>query len=396
MEVVCIIPARGGSKGVPRKNVLNLAGKPLLAHSIDTALRSEFVTRVVVSTDDVEIGTVAKHCGAEVVDRPPEISGDTASSEAALLHSLEHLRASEGYNPDIVVFLQCTSPLTLPEDIDGTVDALLNEHADSAHAVTPFHYFLWKRTPRGDAVGINHDKRVRLLRQEQPPQFLEAGAIYVMKAREFERAGHRFFGKTAMYVMPLDRCFEIDEPADFTVAEALMLGRQRTERLQVIPTSVEALVLDFDGVFTDNRVIVFQDGREAVTCNRSDGWGLAQLKKMGVRTLVLSAEENPVVRARCAKLEIECLNGIKDKLEALKEWLNEVDIDLSEVVYVGNDVNDVACLQAVGCGVAVRDAHQAAQAAARITLSTVGGAGAIRETTDLIGEKMEMTESWLT
>ncbi len=221
-QSLVIIPARGGSKGIPRKNLRLLADKPLVAHAIDAARKARSVHRIVVSTDDEEIAAVSLQYGAEVVRRPDEISGDTASSETALLHALESLRRTEGYEPERVVFLQCTSPLTLPEDIDGTVRAFQDEKADSALAVTPFHYFLWRLDDQGNAVGINHEKSLRLLRQKQAPQFLETGAVYVMNTKGFREAKHRFFGKTALYVMPPERCLEIDEDIDFRIAEVLL------------------------------------------------------------------------------------------------------------------------------------------------------------------------------
>jgi len=150
-----------------------------------------------------------------------------------------------------------------------------------------------------------------------------------------------------------------------------------------------ALVLDFDGVFTDNKVIVFQDGREAVVCNRGDGWGLAQLKRLGVPIFVLSTEENPVVQARCDKLGLSCLHGSRDKLASLREWLSAKQMDIAQIVYVGNDVNDLDCLCAVGCGVAVGDSHPQVRAVAKIVLSALGGQGAIREIAELIEKKWE-------
>ncbi|MFC1692047.1 cytidylyltransferase domain-containing protein [Candidatus Latescibacterota bacterium] len=222
MKTLAIIPARGGSKGVPRKNILPLMGKPLIVHTIENSHNAKTVDRIVISTDDTEIAAISKQYGAEVILRPADISGDTASSESALLHVLDHLKQSEGYEPDLVVFLQCTSPLTTPEDIDGTVRKLLEENADSALSVVPFHYFLWRRDKHGDAIGINHDKTARLLRQEREPQLLETGGIYVMKTSGFLEARHRFFGKTVMYVCPGERWLEIDEPADFRIAEELL------------------------------------------------------------------------------------------------------------------------------------------------------------------------------
>ncbi len=200
-----------------------MAGKPLLAYNVEQALQTPSITRVVVSTDDDEIASVAQQYGAEVVQRPADISGDTASSEAALLHTLDHLQATEGYTPDLLVFLQCTSPLTLAEDIEGTIQALLRENADSALAVAPFHYFLWRKDEQGNAVGINHDLRFRPRRQDlASTQFLETGAVYVMRAAAFQEKKHRFFGKVTYYVMPEERRWEIDNPVDIVVAEVLL------------------------------------------------------------------------------------------------------------------------------------------------------------------------------
>ena len=384
MKVLAIIPARGGSKGIPRKNLQLLAGRPLIAHTVQNALKASSVNRVVVSTDDKEIASVARKYGAEVVLRPADISDDKASSEAALLHSLDHLKKEEGYEPDLVVFLQCTSPLTLPEDIDGTVGALLSENADCALAVSPFYHFLWERDESGRAVGLNHDKRSRPLRQEQQAQYLETGAVYVMRTEGFKKEKHRFFGKTALYIMPRERCWEIDEPADVAIAEVLFRKQQEGLRLQLLPDPVSALVLDFDGVFTDNGVIVSEDGQESVTCSRSDGLGLSQIKQANIPIMVLSTEENPVVAARCNKLGLEYLQGSQDKRAALLDWLGRHTVNAAQVVYVGNDINDLPCMELAGCSVAVKDAHPNVLRAAHIVLSNPGGGGAIREICDLI------------
>lgn len=222
LNVLAIIPARGGSKGIPMKNIHPLVGKPLLAYNLQSAAQTPSITRVVVSTDHPKIAEVAKQYGTEVVWRPEEISSDAASSESALLHVIQHLQETEGYFPDIIVFLQCTSPLTLPEDIEGTIQALLNNQADSALSVTPFHYFLWGYDGNGQVMAINHDKYVRPRRQERDPQYVETGAVYVMRTAGFLQARHRFFGKIAMYHMPIERRLEIDDPVDMEIAEVLL------------------------------------------------------------------------------------------------------------------------------------------------------------------------------
>ena len=386
-----VIPARGGSKGIPGKNLKRVAGQPLVAWTIQAAKRARHVQRVIVSTDDPSIAQVAREHGAEVVERPPELSNDSASSESALLHALDHLEQTEDFRPELLVFLQCTSPLTEPGDIDGTIELLLNETADSACSVARFHYFLWRPVADG-AEGINHDKRVRLRRQDRAPEFLETGAVYVMRAAGFRASRHRFFGKTVLYETPAERVCEIDEPIDLQLAELRLRDQRHVGRAALLPQKIAALVMDFDGVLTDNRVLVDQDGRESVQCSRADGMGLELLRKAGLPMLVLSKEQNPVVAARCKKLRLRCEQGIEAKLPALHAYCAELGIALEQVVYVGNDINDLECLWAVGCGVAVADSHPEALRAAKLVLAAKGGEGAVRELCDLILEQFRQRE----
>lgn len=383
-SVLAVIPARGGSIGIPRKNVRLVAGKPMLAYCIEQALATDAIDRVVVSTDNAEIRQVALEYGAEVVTRPDALSGPKCSSESALLHVLDSLQQSEGYEPDILTFLQATSPLTLAEDIEGTIQAMLDKAAQSALAVIPFHYFLWSTDAHGSAVGINHDKTVRLMRQEREPQFLESGAIYVMDVRGFRKAGHRFFGKTAIYVMPEERRFEVDEAVDLDVVELLIRDRERHAKRRLLPEQIEAIVYDFDGVLTDNHVTVTEDGIESVTCDRSDGLGITLLRERGIEQLVLSKEVNPVVSTRCRKLRIPVIQGQDRKWPVLQRWMEENGVSKAGTIYVGNDINDIECLQNVGCGVVVRDAHPHARSFARLILEQPGGRGAVRELADLV------------
>ena len=162
-----------------------------------------------------------------MVWRPAETSGDLATAEQALLHALDTLRDTEQYTPDLLVYLQCTSPLTLAADIDGTVRALLEADCDTALAVTPFHYFIWQRQG-GDGVGVNHNKASRPRRQDREPQYLEAGAVVVARVPGFRQAQQRFYGRTALYEMPPERVLEIDEPYDLIMADARL--RERATR----------------------------------------------------------------------------------------------------------------------------------------------------------------------
>lgn len=155
-------------------------------------------------------------------------------------------------------------------------------------------------------------------------------------------------------------------------------------QLKKLLSTIELLVLDFDGVMTDNRVLVDQDGREAVWVHRGDGWGIARLQEAGVRVMVLSTETNPVVGARCQKLKIPYVQGCEDKLAALQRIAREANLTPAAIAYVGNDVNDLACLQWVGAPIVVADAvNQVRNVGKRITKKP-GGHGAVREVADWI------------
>ena len=142
--------------------------------------------------------------------------------------------------------------------------------------------------------------------------------------------------------------------------------------------------MDFDGVFTDNRALVFEDGREAVFVSRADGMGISLLRKVDFPMVVISTERNPVVSVRCKKLKLECIRGVDDKLSVLHKWASDKGVDMGQVAYVGNDINDVECMKAVGYSIAVADAHPSALGIANMVLSACGGQGAIREIVDMI------------
>jgi YrbI family 3-deoxy-D-manno-octulosonate 8-phosphate phosphatase len=166
--------------------------------------------------------------------------------------------------------------------------------------------------------------------------------------------------------------------------DAAWAQTQTHDRLSRLPERVGALVMDFDGVLTDNHVTVDQNGVESVVCSRGDGFGLELLRKAGLPLLVISKERNPVVAARCRKLQIPCLQGIDDKLTALQAWASEQGLASRELIFVGNDVNDLECLQWVGCAAAVHDSHPEVLKIAHLVLEHDGGKGAIREMCELI------------
>jgi YrbI family 3-deoxy-D-manno-octulosonate 8-phosphate phosphatase len=379
MSVLAVIPARGGSKGVPGKNLRELAGKPLVVHSIEDALGARGVERVVVSTDDAEIATVSRGAGAEVIERPAAISGDQATTESALLHALEVLGRG-GYAPELVVLLQATSPLRDPEDVEAALDVMVRERADSLLSVCPSHDFHWTVSSQGGRAQ-NYDPLRRPRRQDMEPQLRENGSIYVSRARGLVETGSRLFGRVAVLPMNAVKGVQIDTPEDWAIVEALWELHRRQDALDVL-REVKLLVFDFDGVWTNNQVLVLEDGREGVLCNRSDGLGLSLLRDSGMKMAVLTAELNPAPLRRCEKLKIPCVQVEKHKLPALERMIAEHGVEPRQVAFVGNDINDVPCMRHAGVGIAVADALPACRRAARLVTTRPGGLGAVREVVD--------------
>ncbi|MCH6162205.1 acylneuraminate cytidylyltransferase [Streptomyces marispadix] len=426
-RVLAVIPARGGSKGVPAKNLATVGGDPLVVRAVRACLGAELVTDVAVSTDDSGIAAAARAAGAQIVDRPREIAGDTATSEAAVLHAVDVCESRSGAPVDAVLLVQCTSPFITREDIDAVAGAVVEGGADSALTVAPFHGFVWRDgadqpaataqeasaatsssaaasasrggsgaslprsgsaatvTPGGTAetgggYGVNHDKSFRPRRQDRPQDLLETGAAYAMDAAGFRKCGHRFFGRTEPVRTDPARVLEIDDPHDLARARALapLLDEPRPRALPS-RDDVDAVVLDFDGTQTDDRVLIDSEGRELVAVHRGDGLGVAALRRDGLDLLILSTEENPVVAARARKLRIPVLHGIDRKDLALKQWCEEKGIGPERVLYAGNDVNDLPCFNLVGWPVAVAGAHEVVREAARAITRAPGGEGAIRE-----------------
>ncbi len=398
-EVLAVIPARGGSKGIPRKNIKDFGGYPLIAYSILAGLRSKLVTRTIVSTDDEEIAAVAREWGAEVpFMRPDEFARDNTTDLPVFKHALEWLLEHEGYRPEVVVQLRPTSPIRPLSCVDDAVGLLLaNATADSVRGVVlagqnPFK--MWKIEPEGRMIPIvgvpGISEPFNAPRQILPEVYWQTGHIDAIRP-------HVILEKQSMsgrVILPLiidpQYTVDLDKPSDWRAAETLMRDGGFTfvdpaNQRRTLPHKVKLLVMDFDGVLTDNRVWVSQNGEETIAANRSDSLGLALLKeRKKVASLVISKERNPVVEARCRKINVPVLQGIDDKATALRDYLAEKKINPAEVVYIGNDTNDIPCFPVAAYAFAPADALPEVQRKADWVLENPGGRGAVRELCDIL------------
>jgi N-acylneuraminate cytidylyltransferase len=219
MHVAGIIPARGGSKAIEKKNIVDFDGRPLIEYTIHQARTSDRLDGVHVSTDDEEIAAVSRSAGADVIERPDDIAGDRSPTEDALRHAVETLR-DRGTDPDVIVLLQCTSPLRREGDIDGTVDLVVDGDYDSALTCCADHKFYWEVGEDG-AEPINYDPQERQMRQELSERYQENGSVYVTDVDVLERTHCRLGGRIGIHEMPELLSFEIDTWEDHRLLEAI-------------------------------------------------------------------------------------------------------------------------------------------------------------------------------
>ena len=220
MEILAIIPARGGSKGIPGKNIKPLAGKPLIAYTIEASLKSKYITRTVVSTEDGRIKEAALAFGAEVVDRPAELAQDVTKTAPVLLQVLDDLEKT-GYKPDITVLLQCTCPLRDEKQIDEAFELFFNSDCDSVFAARPMGvtHALWRKNLDGTYEGL-YDYRHRPRRQDTDlhlPMYCETGATYIIRTDVLKEVKDFIGKKPEVYLN--GAIGDIDAPSDFEYAE---------------------------------------------------------------------------------------------------------------------------------------------------------------------------------
>jgi len=222
MEIVAFIPARGGSKGILKKNIKVLAGKPLIAWSIEQALTSKLITRVIVSTDCPEIAKIAKQYGAEVpFFRPQSISGDKATTESAMLHCCEYLK-EKNQLPELFILIQATSPIRANEQLDKAIKAFQKNKYDSLLTVSQSHRFTWKNKskPKASYDFKNRPRRQDIKKKDQ--EYLETGSFYITKTKMLMESKNRLVGNIGLFETPEDESYEIDSLVDFIICEEIL------------------------------------------------------------------------------------------------------------------------------------------------------------------------------
>ena len=404
-ETLALIPARGGSKGIPRKNIRRFAGYPLIAWSIAAAKRSSLVTRVIVSTDDEEIASVAREWGAEVPFlRPAELAQDNTTDLPVFEHALKWLEDVEGYRPEIMVQLRPTSPIRPMTMVDDAISILIDhKDADCVRGVVPAGqnpFKMWQFKSADEPLhpllkvdGIAEPYNAP--RQALPPVYWQTGHIDAIRVSTISQK--KSLTGDVIYPLVIDPNYtvDIDTLADWVKYEALvysgleMVSPGKTRR--PMPKKIDLIICDFDGVVTDNLVLTDQDGRETVSASRSDSMHIKSLREKGIDVMILSSEPNPVVQARAKKMGVEAIHGIgmKDKGRVMSEVLAQKGINAENVVYVGNDLNDLPCFEIAGWSVAVADAYPEVIYAADHVLAKNGGRGAIRELCELVLKRID-------
>lgn len=346
-----------------------LAGTPLLTRACETALASGVFDQVAVLCDPAHAALVPTQPEGRFITLPAPVRlPTTGTPEGLVVHTLAALHQLQPSRAiDAVALLSPLFPLRHAADIARGVE-MLDQARAAGVSVRPVNS-PWRETADGIEAVTSHMGKI----------LEETDAlIYATAARWRDANGWRFAGPVlplTSHTPPVRTMHDLYAASDALRAATLASARQRLG-------GIDLLIFDFDGVFTPNQVMVMQDGQEGVMCSRSDGLGLTMLRERGMQVAVLTAEMNPVVLRRCEKLKLPCLQVPRDKKAGLLQMLGERAVAPARVCYVGNDINDIPCMEHVGLAVAVADAYPQVKAAAHLVTTRNGGFGAVREVVD--------------
>jgi YrbI family 3-deoxy-D-manno-octulosonate 8-phosphate phosphatase len=377
-KTVALVPLRGGSRRIPGKNIKPMLGKPLAWWACAAAAHCPQISEVYVSTEDDRIRAAVEsfNLGVRVIHRPRELAGDTATTDDVILHFASLV------DFDIVATLQATSPLVTSSDLDLALTQLSKNGEDSLLTGVLVKRFFWSR----DAQPLNYDPLRRPFSQHFTGSIMENGAFYLTRRETLVQQQNRLGGKIGIFEMAPETAAEIDDPADWDTVEKLL--SRTANPLPGRAKQIKLIISDFDGVWTDNKVYTFADA-EGIACSKADSLGLNIFRqRFRIPVVVVSKETNPIVQSRCAKLQLESLCAVDDKLCLVDRELAARGIAWSEVCYIGNDLNDLECMSRAGLTFCPSDAADEVRYNADYILSHAGGNGAVREMLELLSKEL--------
>lgn len=378
MKKIGFIPLRKNSKGIVNKNKRKMVGRPLFTWVLGEAILSD-LDEIFVFTDDKDILSFVdrEYSWSNKVKsalRSKESASDIASTESAILEFCETIN----YNFDLFTLLQATSPFTSRHDINNCIKKLTDEGFDSALTVVNTHQFIWNK----DGTSLNYDVFKRPRRQDFEGLLVENGAVYATSKGSLQKTKNRLNGKIAVVEMADESLYEIDTESDWTIIEQLLINRQKSKKKT---DKITHLLLDVDGVFTDGSVYYSKDGELSKKFDMRDGMGLEILREHNVQVMVVTSEQSEIVAQRMKKLNIENVYlGVKDKYSLLSYIIQKNSLSLSNLAYIGDDVNDLANICSVGWSMAPNNATQVVKRHADMILPANSGNGAIRSACEFI------------
>lgn len=373
MSVIAFIPARGGSKSIPLKNIKAFCGKPLVFWTAKAANDASCVDKIIVASDSKIILDAAASFNLPKISlyqRDPANAQDNSSTESSML---EYIRKAELKSDDVFILIQATSPLTTSQDIDRAFELYKEKKADSLLTCSRTKRFFWNE----NSTPANYDFMHRPRRQDFHGTLMENGAFYISSVKAILESKCRLSGKIAVYEMP-DYCgVELDEPLDWLIAENLM----RKFILKHSGLNIKLLAMDVDGVLTDGSMYYSENGDELKRFHTSDGKGLELIRNAGIKTAILTSENRTLNSRRAEKLKVDILRqGVSDKLSEAQKICSELGFDMNNLAYVGDDLNDIELLNNAGLAACPANAAEAVKNIPGIVrLERSGGAGAVRE-----------------
>lgn len=375
MKTVAFIPARGGSKSIPLKNIKSFCGKPLICWNIEALERCSLVDEIVVATDSDKIEDVVSkynYLKTKVYRRSAENANDTASTESVMLEYIRHA----GLSDETFILVQATSPLTETKHFDEALTMYNSGIYDSVITCVKNYRFFWSK----EGTSLNYDFKNRPRRQNFDGMYMENGAFYINSVHNIVKDNNRLSGKIGIYEMPEYTGTEIDEPNDWVVLESIKMNHVNNN------AKIKLFVTDVDGVLTDGGMYYSEHGDELKKFNTKDGVAVRLMKEMGIQTAIITGEDTDIVRHRAEKLKIDYLyQGITCKLDVLQQLCNELKIALSEVAYIGDDIGDVDVLRVVGYAACPADACSMVKSIPGIhVMEKSGGDGCVREWFDTL------------